>query len=111
MPETSTRTLDKTYDGIIFGVRHHGLILGSYLAKAWLDILLVERRLTYGTPLCRGTLSAPRCFLASEPSSFVTGQSLNLDGGVTGSSCLDGRRVLHAAHLAKRNQLFVAFVP
>src|SRR5664279_2004984 len=42
-----SKTLDKTYDGIIIGAGHHGLILGSYLAKAGLDILLVERRLTY----------------------------------------------------------------
>ena len=40
------KTLEKTYDGIIIGAGHHGLILGSYLAKAGLDILLVERRLT-----------------------------------------------------------------
>lgn len=43
-----TKTLEKTYDGIIIGAGHHDLILGSYLAKAGLDILLVERRLTYG---------------------------------------------------------------
>jgi phytoene dehydrogenase-like protein len=40
--------LDKTYDGIIVGAGHHGLVLGSYLAKAGLDILLVDRRLQYG---------------------------------------------------------------
>ena len=32
------RALDKTYDGIVIGAGHHGLILGSYLAKAGLDI-------------------------------------------------------------------------
>lgn len=36
------------YDGIIIGSGQHGLILGSYLAKAGLRILLLERRLLYG---------------------------------------------------------------
>lgn len=39
---------DKTYDGIIIGAGQHGLILGSYLAKSGLKILVVERRLSYG---------------------------------------------------------------
>ena len=30
--------LDQNYDGIIVGAGHHGLVLGSYLAKAGLDI-------------------------------------------------------------------------
>jgi ribulose 1,5-bisphosphate synthetase/thiazole synthase len=36
--------LQKSYDGIIIGAGHHGLILGSYLAKAGLSVLLVDRR-------------------------------------------------------------------
>jgi hypothetical protein len=28
------KSLEKTYDGIIIGAGHHGLILGSYLALA-----------------------------------------------------------------------------
>src|SRR6201996_5114815 len=40
--------LERSYDGIIIGAGHHGLVLGSYLAKAGLDILLLDRRLTYG---------------------------------------------------------------
>jgi phytoene dehydrogenase-like protein len=36
------------YDGVIIGAGHHGLILGSYLARAGLKIALVERRLQYG---------------------------------------------------------------
>ncbi|MGF1470428.1 MAG: phytoene desaturase family protein [Rubrobacteraceae bacterium] len=36
------------FDGIIIGSGQHGLILGSYLAKAGLKILLVERNLNYG---------------------------------------------------------------
>src|ERR1700704_4220198 len=50
-----SQALGRTYDGIIIGAGHHGLILGSYLAKAGLKILLVERRLTYG-----GGLSPPQ---------------------------------------------------
>ena len=57
--KTPTKTLDKTYDGIIIGAGHHGLILGSYLAKAGLDILLVERRLTYGGGLCTREMTLP----------------------------------------------------
>ena len=59
MSKTPTKTLDKTYDGIIIGAGHHGLILGSYLAKAGLDILLVERRLTYGGGLCTREMTLP----------------------------------------------------
>jgi choline dehydrogenase-like flavoprotein len=54
-----SKALDKTYDGIIIGAGHHGLILGSYLAKAGLDILLVERRLTYGGGLCTREVTLP----------------------------------------------------
>src|ERR1700694_2126000 len=43
-----SQALQRTYDGVIIGAGHHGLVLGSYLAKAGLDILLVDRRLTYG---------------------------------------------------------------
>ncbi|MEI6202246.1 MAG: NAD(P)-binding protein, partial [Enhydrobacter sp.] len=57
--KTLTKTLDRTYDGIIIGAGHHGLILGSYLAKAGLDILLVERRLTYGGGLCTREMTLP----------------------------------------------------
>ena len=54
-----SKALDKTYDGIIIGADHHGLILGSYLAKAGLDILLVERRLTYGGGLSTREVTLP----------------------------------------------------
>ncbi|MFC0527698.1 phytoene desaturase family protein [Phytohabitans kaempferiae] len=37
-----------SYDGIIIGAGQHGLILGGYLARQGLRILLVERRLQYG---------------------------------------------------------------
>jgi len=53
------KTLERTYDGIIIGAGHHGLILGAYLAKAGLDVLLVERRLTYGGGLATREVTAP----------------------------------------------------
>jgi phytoene dehydrogenase-like protein len=53
------KALEKTYDGIIIGAGHHGLILGAYLARAGLDILLVERRLTYGGGLCTREVTLP----------------------------------------------------
>ena len=54
-----SKALEKTYDGIIIGAGHHGLILGSYLARAGLDILLVERRLAYGGGLCTREVTLP----------------------------------------------------
>jgi phytoene dehydrogenase-like protein len=51
--------LERSYDGIIIGAGHHGLILGAYLAKAGLDILLVERRATYGGGLSTQEVTAP----------------------------------------------------
>src|SRR6202521_1181516 len=51
--------LEKNYDGIIVGAGHHGLVLGSYLAKCGLDILLVDRRLQYGGGLSTQEVTAP----------------------------------------------------
>jgi phytoene dehydrogenase-like protein len=51
--------LERTYDGIIIGAGQHGLVLGSYLAKAGLKILLVERRLTYGGGLTTTEATRP----------------------------------------------------
>jgi phytoene dehydrogenase-like protein len=53
------KALERTYDGIIIGAGHHGLILGSYLAKQGLDILLVERRLRYGGGLSTEEATVP----------------------------------------------------
>jgi phytoene dehydrogenase-like protein len=53
------KALDRSYDGIIIGAGHHGLILGSYLAKAGLNVLLVERRLKYGGGLATEEVTAP----------------------------------------------------
>src|ERR1700751_641448 len=54
-----SQALQRTYDGIIIGAGHHGMVLGSYLAKAGLDILLVDRRLTYGGGLNTTEATAP----------------------------------------------------
>jgi phytoene dehydrogenase-like protein len=52
-------TLERSYDGIIIGSGHHGLILAAYLAKSGLDILLVDRRLDYGGGLCTREATLP----------------------------------------------------
>ncbi len=49
----------RVYDGIIIGAGHHGLVLGSYLAKAGLRILLLERRLDYGGGLTTREVTLP----------------------------------------------------
>lgn len=49
----------ETFDGIIIGAGHHGLILGSYLAKSGLKILLLERRLDYGGGLTTREVTRP----------------------------------------------------
>jgi phytoene dehydrogenase-like protein len=54
-----SKALEKTYDGVVIGAGHHGLILASYLARAGLDILLVERRLDYGGGLCTREVTLP----------------------------------------------------
>jgi phytoene dehydrogenase-like protein len=51
--------LERSFDGIIIGAGHHGLVLGSYLAKCGLDILLVDRRLQYGGGLSTQEVTAP----------------------------------------------------
>jgi phytoene dehydrogenase-like protein len=53
------KNLERSFDGIIIGAGHHGLVLGSYLAKAELDILLVERRLEYGGGLSTKEATKP----------------------------------------------------
>jgi len=49
----------ETYDGIVIGSGHHGMILGSYLARTGLKILLVERRLLYGGGLSTTEVTKP----------------------------------------------------
>ena len=53
------KALDKTYDGIIIGAGHHGMVLGSYLARSGLSILLVDRRLDYGGGLTTREVTEP----------------------------------------------------
>jgi phytoene dehydrogenase-like protein len=38
----------ETHDVVIIGAGHNGLILGGYLARAGLDVLVLERRLEFG---------------------------------------------------------------
>lgn len=47
------------YDGIIIGSGQHGLILGSYMAKLGLKVLLLERRLIYGGGLGTQEVTLP----------------------------------------------------
>jgi phytoene dehydrogenase-like protein len=54
-----SKALDKTYDGIIIGAGQHGMVLGSYLARAGLKILLVDRRLEYGGGLMTREATKP----------------------------------------------------
>src|SRR6516162_5871623 len=54
-----SHALERAYDGIIIGAGHHGMVLGSYLAKAGLDILVVERRLDYGGGLSTKEVTEP----------------------------------------------------
>jgi phytoene dehydrogenase-like protein len=49
----------KSYDGIVIGAGHHGLILAAYMARAGLKILLVERRLMYGGGLATVEATLP----------------------------------------------------
>ena len=51
--------LDQSYDGIIVGAGHHGLVLGSYLARSGLKILLVDRRMQYGGAIVTEEVTAP----------------------------------------------------
>jgi phytoene dehydrogenase-like protein len=51
--------LERSYDGIIIGAGQHGMVLGSYLARAGLDILLVDRRLAYGGGLMTTEATKP----------------------------------------------------
>ena len=44
----SSHVANDQYDGVIIGAGQHGLILGSYLARAGLRIALVERRAKFG---------------------------------------------------------------
>jgi phytoene dehydrogenase-like protein len=49
----------EVYDGIIIGSGQHGLILGSYLARQGLKVLLLERRLIFGGGLGTQEVTIP----------------------------------------------------
>jgi phytoene dehydrogenase-like protein len=51
--------MTESYDGIIIGAGQHGLILGSYLARAGLRILLAERRGQAGGGLSTEEVTLP----------------------------------------------------
>lgn len=55
----ATAGFGSIFDGIIIGAGHHGLVLGTYLARAGLKILLVERRLMYGGGLATVEATLP----------------------------------------------------
>ncbi len=40
--------MERTYDGVIIGAGHNGMILAGYMAKAGLKVCLVERMLEIG---------------------------------------------------------------
>jgi phytoene dehydrogenase-like protein len=46
-------------DGIIIGAGQHGLILGTYLAKAGLNVAVLDRRLIYGGGLTTTEVTKP----------------------------------------------------
>ena len=50
--------MDNTYDGIILGAGHNGMILQAYLGKAGLKVLAIERKAVAGGGL--STLEDPR---------------------------------------------------
>jgi phytoene dehydrogenase-like protein len=49
----------EAYDGIIIGSGQHGLILGSYLARQGLKVVILERRLIYGGGLGTQEVTIP----------------------------------------------------
>jgi phytoene dehydrogenase-like protein len=51
--------VSEDYDGIIIGAGQHGLILGSYLAKAGLKVAVLDRRLVYGGGLSTSEVTLP----------------------------------------------------
>ncbi|MFN8105931.1 MAG: NAD(P)/FAD-dependent oxidoreductase [Acidimicrobiia bacterium] len=48
-----------SYDVIVIGAGHNGLTLGSYLARAGLDVLVLERRHEEGGGLCTEEVTLP----------------------------------------------------
>src|SRR5260370_31346924 len=65
--ERNVHALERNYDGIIIGAGHHRLLLGGYIAKPGLDILVVERRLDYRGRLYPKGPSDPRLHSHPQP--------------------------------------------
>src|SRR5262245_44289436 len=95
-----TKALDKTYDAIVIGAGHHGLILGSYLARAGLDVLLVERRLTYGGGLSTREVTLPASITISIRSIIST--SARRRGSATSASPTESPTSRRATSSARR---------
>jgi phytoene dehydrogenase-like protein len=53
---------DATYDAIIIGAGHNGLILGLYLAYSGMEVALFERRNEFGGGLCTEESTLPAFF-------------------------------------------------
>lgn len=51
--------LTEHYDGIVIGSGQHGMILGAYMARLGLRVLLLERRLIYGGGLGTQEVTIP----------------------------------------------------
>ncbi|NTA40261.1 phytoene desaturase family protein [Agrobacterium salinitolerans] len=51
--------LDSSYDCLVIGAGHHGMILSSYLARSGLKVALLERRLMYGGGLATSEVTQP----------------------------------------------------
>jgi len=51
--------MNESYDGIIIGSGQHAMVLGSYLARSGLKILMLERRLLYGGGLSTTEVTLP----------------------------------------------------
>src|SRR3990172_4196006 len=47
-PSAAAKPADRTYDAIVVGGGHNGLVNGAYLAKAGLQTLILERRTLVG---------------------------------------------------------------
>src|SRR6478735_12463116 len=46
--KAATKPADRTYDAIVIGAGHNGMVNGAYLAKAGLKTLILERRANVG---------------------------------------------------------------
>lgn len=52
-------SIEREYDAIVIGAGHNGLILANYLAKAGMDVVVVEKRLEAGGGLTTEEVTLP----------------------------------------------------